>query len=31
MALSSSCSVEIGVPLELTWVSQDISGVAERK
>ena len=26
--LSSSCSAEIGVPLDLRWVSQGISGVA---
>ena len=26
--LSSSCCAEIGVPLDLRWVSQGISGVA---
>ena len=31
MELSSSSCDEIGVPLDLRWVSQGMSGVAQRK
>ena len=31
MELSSSSCAEIGVPIDLRWVSQGISGVAESK
>ena len=31
MELSSSSCAEIGVPIDLRWVSQGISGVAQRK
>ena len=31
MELSSSSCAELGVPIDLTWVSQGISGDAEKK
>ena len=31
MELSSSSSAEIGVPIDVRWVSQGISAVAQRK